>query len=80
MPDCSPTPNPGAADERAHDPKEADYVGSNVGTPDELTRLLALIDDGQVVPTIEPIAFTDIGAGLTRLAAGQVTGRLVAVL
>jgi propanol-preferring alcohol dehydrogenase len=33
---------------------------------------------GEITPTYTEIAFAEIGAGIDRLEAGQVTGRLVA--
>ncbi|MFE9327591.1 zinc-binding dehydrogenase [Nocardia sp. NPDC052278] len=60
--------------------KQLEYVGSIIGTRDDLAGFLALVAEGKVAPLVERIGFDDIGAGLERLERGEVVGRLVAVL
>ncbi|ALG10093.1 zinc-binding dehydrogenase [Kibdelosporangium phytohabitans] len=58
--------------------KNAEIVGANAGTSDELRHLLAMIADGTVTPLITTIGFDDIPGALDQLAQGGVAGRLVA--
>ncbi|ONI79852.1 hypothetical protein ALI144C_24285 [Actinosynnema sp. ALI-1.44] len=56
----------------------AEIVGANAGTSDELRHVLAMIAEGTLTPTITPIGFDEIPDGLDRLARGGIVGRLVA--
>jgi D-arabinose 1-dehydrogenase-like Zn-dependent alcohol dehydrogenase len=58
--------------------KEAELVGSLNGTKDDLEQVLAILAAGKASAHTESINFYDIPAGLKRLAAGDVRGRLVA--
>lgn len=58
--------------------KGVTLVGSLGGTLDDTRRIYELMASGDLSPTIEEIDFADIPAGLQRLSAGTVTGRLVA--
>ncbi|MBT0567125.1 zinc-binding dehydrogenase [Williamsia sp. CHRR-6] len=52
---------------------------TSLGTgKDEITQVYDLIDQGKIEMTIEEIGFDEIPAGLKRLSAGGVVGRLVA--
>jgi len=52
-----------------------EVTGFAVGDIEEVCALMAA---GEIRPAYEEIAFEEIGAGLERLKAAQVTGRLVA--
>nr|WP_042179551.1 zinc-binding dehydrogenase [Kibdelosporangium sp. MJ126-NF4]CEL13884.1 putative Zinc-containing dehydrogenase [Kibdelosporangium sp. MJ126-NF4]CTQ88252.1 putative Zinc-containing dehydrogenase [Kibdelosporangium sp. MJ126-NF4] len=60
--------------------KNAEIVGSNAGTNDELRRVLAMIGEHTITPLITTIAFADIPGALDRLALGGIAGRLAADL
>lgn len=53
-------------------------IGSIGGTVADIEEVFELMNTGDITPVYEEISFADIGAGLDRLAANQVTGRLVA--
>jgi len=53
-------------------------VGSLGGTVGDIEEVYDLMARGEIRPAYEEIAFEEIGAGLERLKANQVTGRLVA--
>lgn len=53
-------------------------VGSLGGTVQDIEEVYELMRSGEITPAYEEIAFEEIGTGLDRLAANQVTGRLVA--
>jgi alcohol dehydrogenase, propanol-preferring len=55
-----------------------DLLGSLGGTVGDIEEVYALMDAGEIAPHYTEIGFDDIRDGLQRLAAGQVTGRLVA--
>jgi alcohol dehydrogenase, propanol-preferring len=55
-------------------------LGSLGGTKQDLIAVLDMIADGRLVPVVEEIGFDDIPAGLDRLRAGQLVGRLAAIL
>ncbi|MBL7255962.1 zinc-binding dehydrogenase [Paractinoplanes lichenicola] len=59
--------------------KQLEYVGSIIGTKEDLAGFLALAAEGKVTPLVERIAFDEIGEGIERLGRGEVVGRLVAV-
>jgi 2-desacetyl-2-hydroxyethyl bacteriochlorophyllide A dehydrogenase len=59
--------------------KQLEYRGSNQGSLEDLATFLNLVNEGKVSPTVERIPFEEIGAGIGRVARGEVTGRLVAV-
>lgn len=52
--------------------------GSLGGTVQDIEEVFDLMLRGEITPVYEEIAFDQIGAGLERLRANQVTGRLVA--
>ncbi len=52
--------------------------GSLGGTVQDIEELYAPMAQGEIRPVYEEIGFEEIGAGLERLKANQVTGRLVA--
>ncbi|MDF3309706.1 alcohol dehydrogenase catalytic domain-containing protein [Rhodococcus sp. T2V] len=58
--------------------KQPEYTGTATGTIDDLNGVLDMVAGGYLHPVIEEIGFGEIPAGLKRLAAGEVTGRLVA--
>jgi propanol-preferring alcohol dehydrogenase len=60
--------------------KQIDFLGSVVGTTQDLAEVLELIGSGQLAPTLEKIDFDQVADGYERLRQGKVTGRLVAVL
>lgn len=53
-------------------------IGSLGGNTQDIAEVFDLMLNGEITPTFENIAFEEIGAGLERLAANEVTGRLVA--
>lgn len=53
-------------------------VGSLGGTVGDIEEVFGLMARGEITPAYEEIGFDGIGAGLDRLRANQVTGRLVA--
>lgn len=53
-------------------------IGSLGGTVEDIEEVFALMLGGDLQPVYENIAFEEIGAGIDRLKAHQVTGRLVA--
>jgi propanol-preferring alcohol dehydrogenase len=53
-------------------------IGSIGGTTEDIEDLYRMMADGSLTPVYEEIGFSEIPAGLGRLAEGQVTGRLVA--
>jgi alcohol dehydrogenase, propanol-preferring len=55
-------------------------IGSRGGTKQDIADLYELILAGDLVPEFTEIGFDDIPQGLADLAAGKVTGRLVALL
>jgi 2-desacetyl-2-hydroxyethyl bacteriochlorophyllide A dehydrogenase len=59
--------------------KQLEYRGSTQGSLEDLATFLNLVNEGKVSPTVERIPFQEIGAGIHRVARGEVTGRLVAV-
>lgn len=54
--------------------------GSAGGTNEDLEGYLGLVAEGKVRPVVSTITFDEIKDGLERVAAGKVTGRLVADL
>lgn len=55
-------------------------VGSQAGSQQDCEAVLDLIAAGKLSSRITQISFDEIGAGVSRLERGEVTGRLVAVL
>lgn len=53
-------------------------VGSLGGTVQDIEEVFDLMLRGEITPAYTEIAFEEIGAGIDRLEAGEVTGRLVA--
>ena len=53
-------------------------VGSLGGTVQDIEEVFALMLKGEITPSYTEIGFDEIGAGIDRLEANQVTGRLVA--
>jgi propanol-preferring alcohol dehydrogenase len=51
--------------------------GSADGTRQELRQLMALAQDGKIRSVIKSLPLSDVNAAMTRLAAGDVEGRLV---
>jgi D-arabinose 1-dehydrogenase-like Zn-dependent alcohol dehydrogenase len=60
--------------------KQVTLVGSLGGDKSDVAAVLDLIATGKLTPALTPITFEEIGEGIDRLRAGQVTGRLVAHL
>ena len=56
-----------------------ELIGSLGGTVEDIEEVYALMAAGELAPFVTEIGFDEIGEGLQRLAAGEVTGRLVAV-
>ncbi|MBO0852497.1 MAG: zinc-binding dehydrogenase [Nocardia sp.] len=52
--------------------------GSLGGTVEDIEQVYALMLRGEITPVYTEIGFDEIGAGLAKLAANEVTGRLVA--
>ncbi|GAB2466494.1 zinc-binding dehydrogenase [Xylanimonas ulmi] len=69
----------GRLDVAVHQLLGRDLVGSLGGTVQDIEELYDLMVRGELTPYVTQIGFEEIGAGLERLAAGKVTGRLVAV-
>lgn len=59
--------------------KQAEIVGSNGGTAEDIANVYFLISQGSVNPVLTEITFDDIPDGLQRLEDRKVTGRLVAI-
>jgi alcohol dehydrogenase, propanol-preferring len=59
--------------------RHARLIGSRGGTLQDIADLYELILSGDLVPEFTEIGFDDIPQGLADLAAGKVTGRLVAL-
>lgn len=59
--------------------KNVSLRGSGGGSKEDLEAVLSLIASGEIDPVISATDFEGIPAGLTRLAEGGVTGRLVAI-
>ena len=55
-------------------------LGSGGGTVDDIAGVYRLYESGDLMPVVSTIDFEAIPAGLERLRAGAVTGRLVAVI
>lgn len=56
-------------------------IGSSAeGDRQDLRKVFDLMSRGELRPELEQISFEEIGEGLNRLARGEVTGRLLAVL
>lgn len=55
----------------------ATITGSALGSRQELKEVLALAARGAIESVVEKVPFADTNAALTRLAGGQVVGRLV---
>ena len=53
-------------------------IGSLGGTVQDIAEVFELMAKGEIAPVYEEIGFDDIAAGLERLKANEVTGRLVA--
>ncbi|MGO1735412.1 MAG: zinc-binding dehydrogenase, partial [Leucobacter sp.] len=60
--------------------KQVQLIGSSGGTLEDLAGYYELVASGKVKPVISTITFDQIKDGLDDVAAGKVTGRLVAVL
>ncbi len=60
--------------------KKVTLVGSNGGTKADIEEVYRLLSAGEVSPVLTEIGLQDIPDGLERLARGQVTGRLVAMI
>lgn len=58
---------------------EVRLVGSSGGTTEDLQNYFQLVSEGKVKPLLSTTTFDEIGAGIERVAAGDVAGRLVAV-
>lgn len=57
---------------------EVTLVGSKGGTKDDVAGVYDYLATGNLKPTVTEITFDEIPHGLTRLARGEVVGRLVA--
>lgn len=60
--------------------KDVSLVGSAVGTHEDCTAVLNMINNGNIAWQITEIGFDDIRDGLDRLHRGEVLGRQVALL
>lgn len=60
--------------------KEAEVVGSNGGTSEDIAEIYKIISSGDLDPEIIEIGFEEIAEGLEKLKAGGVKGRMVAVI
>ncbi|MGI6493114.1 MAG: zinc-binding dehydrogenase [Pelotomaculum sp.] len=60
--------------------KQAEVVGSNGGTTQDIADVYELMASGDLKPDITEIGFEEIGEGLDRLKKGGVKGRLVAII
>ncbi|MCB0881466.1 MAG: zinc-binding dehydrogenase [Thermoleophilia bacterium] len=59
--------------------RKVTYIGSNGGTPEDISALYELMSRGELVPALTEITFDEIPDGLERLRRGDVRGRLVAI-
>lgn len=57
--------------------QKARIHGSSGGTRQDIEAVYGYLAQGSVTPTVEHLSFEDVPAGIERLRAGQVTGRLV---
>lgn len=57
--------------------QKARIHGSSGGTREDIEAVYRLLADGALRPALEPIRFDDVPAGIDRLRAGTVRGRLV---
>ena len=60
--------------------KQLTLIGSNGGTIEDIAACYEMMASGQMAPVLTEIPFSDIDKGLETLKAGQVRGRLVAVM
>lgn len=60
--------------------KQAEVVGSNGGSSEDIAEIYKLIASGDLDPEILEIGFDEIGEGLDRLKDGGIKGRMVAVI
>lgn len=60
--------------------KRAHIHGSSGGTKDDIAQVYEHLRRGEITPTIEHLAFSQVPAGIERLRAGRLTGRLVVLL
>lgn len=60
--------------------KQMELVGSNGGTPGDISLFYRHIAKGDLNPTITEIGFDEIWDGIGRLKRGEVKGRLVALI
>jgi D-arabinose 1-dehydrogenase-like Zn-dependent alcohol dehydrogenase len=56
---------------------QLEIVGSSMGTAEELTELLALVDGGVKPVVDEVLGFSEVGAAFDRLYQGDVFGKIV---
>lgn len=60
--------------------KGAHIHGSSGGTKDDIVRVYDYLSRGEITPTIEHLAFSEIPDGIERLRTGNLTGRLVVLM
>lgn len=60
--------------------KQAEVVGSNGGTAEDIADVYAMMSSGQLKMAVQEIEFDEIPDGLERLRKGGVDGRLVAMM
>ncbi|NLK64542.1 MAG: zinc-binding dehydrogenase [Tissierellia bacterium] len=60
--------------------KQAEVVGSNGGSSQDIAEVYKLIASGQLDPEIIEIGFNEIADGLEKLKAGGIKGRMVAMI
>lgn len=60
--------------------KQAEIVGSNGGSANDIAEVYKLIASGDLEPEIIEIGFDEIADGLEKLKSGGIKGRMVAML
>lgn len=60
--------------------RKAHIHGSSGGTRNDIVRVYDYLAAGEIVPTVEHLAFDQVPLGIDRLRAGTVTGRLVVLM
>jgi propanol-preferring alcohol dehydrogenase len=60
--------------------KQAEIVGSNGGSKEDIAEVYKLIASGDLKPEIIEIGFEEIAEGLDKLKSGGIKGRMVAMI
>ncbi len=60
--------------------KRAHIHGSSGGTKDDIARVYDHLSRGEITPSIEHLAFSEVPDGIDRLRTGRLTGRLVVLM